>query len=78
MQTGGHIIVWFSLPWSLEWYKQLNGRLIRHGQTKPVRVMHFVAKGTVDEEVASILSKKDATQDDFKFDLRLAPKDLPI
>lgn len=70
MQTGGSTIVWYSLPWSLEWYKQLNGRLIRPGQTKPVRVMHLVATGTIDERVASILANKDATQADFKFDLR--------
>lgn len=77
MQTGGNTIIWLSLPWSLEQYKQLNGRLIRPGQTKPVRVMHIVAQGTIDEKVASVLAKKDATQEDFKFDLRLLPSENP-
>ncbi len=66
MQSGGNTIVWLSLPWSLEHYKQLNGRLIRPGQKKTVNVYHLVARGTIDEDVAALLKRKDATQQDFK------------
>lgn len=66
MQKGGSIIVWYCLPWSLEHYKQLNGRLIRPGQEKIVRVYHIIANNTMDETVASVLKRKDATQEDFK------------
>lgn len=51
LQKGGHIIVWFSLTWSLEYYQQANARLDRQGQTESVIVHHLVAKGTVDEIV---------------------------
>ena len=35
LQAGGSVLVWFGLPWSLEYYQQFNGRLHRQGQTKP-------------------------------------------
>lgn len=62
LQQGGHILVWFGLPWSLEQYQQAIGRLHRQGQDKPVRVYHLVAAGTVDEQVARSLKAKDTTQ----------------
>ena len=31
LQAGGHIVVWFGLPWSLELYQQANARLDRQG-----------------------------------------------
>lgn len=66
MQTGGHTIVWYGMPWSLEQYTQLNGRLIRPGQKNPVRIIFIAAENTIDERVASVLSSKAATQSDFK------------
>lgn len=62
LQHGGSIIVWFGLTWSLELYQQFNARLHRQGQTKPVRVIHIISKGTVDEEVLSALDSKDLSQ----------------
>jgi SNF2 family DNA or RNA helicase len=62
LQDGGSVIVWFGLTWSLELYQQFNARLHRQGQTKPVRILHVVAKKTIDERVLSVLSSKDATQ----------------
>ena len=35
LQQGGHLLVWFSLTWSLELYQQTNARLYR--QDKPSR-----------------------------------------
>lgn len=62
LQYGGHRICWLGLPWSLETYQQLNGRLRRPGQTKPVLVDHIIVPKTVDDRVLSTLTKKDATQ----------------
>lgn len=62
LQTGGHIIVWFGLTWSLEYYQQANARLDRQGQTKPVIIHHLVAEGTVDEKVLRILQSKEKNQ----------------
>ncbi|MDF8247701.1 ATP-dependent helicase, partial [Listeria monocytogenes] len=36
LQKGGHIAVWFSLTWSLEYYQQANARLVRQGQESAV------------------------------------------
>ena len=62
LQQGGHIIVWFGLPWSLELYQQANARLNRMGQGRSVIVHHVVCEGTLDEKVAEALMKKDAVQ----------------
>ena len=62
LQSGGAIIVWFGLTWSLEYYQQFNARLHRQGQTKPVKILHVVARKTIDERVLHVLSSKNATQ----------------
>lgn len=63
LQYGGRIVVWFSPSWSLELDQQLNARLHRQGQTKPVRVYRIVSKGTVDESIMRALSSKSKMQD---------------
>jgi SNF2 family DNA or RNA helicase len=63
LQAGGHIMLWFGLTWSLDHYRQLNGRLIRQGQKNAsVTVNHLIMKNTIDERVISVLKDKDATQ----------------
>ena len=62
LQHGGSIIVWFGLNWSLELYQQFNGRLHRQGQTKPVRVVHIVADGCIDDKVMLAIDNKATTQ----------------
>nr|DAY94749.1 MAG TPA: Chromatin remodeling complex ATPase [Caudoviricetes sp.] len=62
LQSGGHLIVWFSLTWSLELYQQLNGRLHRQGQTRPVTVTHLITEGTIDRKVLTALQRKDFSQ----------------
>lgn len=62
LQRGGSLIVWFGLNWSLELYQQFNARLHRQGQSKPVRVVHLIASGSIDERVMQVLSDKDAQQ----------------
>ena len=66
MQAGGHIIVWYSPTWNLEWYQQANARLVRQGQGKPVVIYHLVCKGTMDEAVMEALSSKDDLQTTVK------------
>ena len=62
LQAGGHIIVWYSLPWSLELYQQANARLYRQGQTEAVIINHLIAVGTADENVVKSLAAKDTGQ----------------
>lgn len=62
LQQGGSLCVWFSMCWSLENYQQFNARLHRQGQQKPVRIVHLIAKGTIDERVVSVLAEKDSCQ----------------
>lgn len=62
LQKGGHLLVWFSLTWSLELYEQTNGRLYRQGQTKTTVITHIVAKDTIDEQVIKALKNKSKTQ----------------
>ena len=63
LQSGGHIIVWFALTWSLELYQQSNARLNRQGQTKPVTINHLVVKDSVDERILDVLEGKSVRQD---------------
>lgn len=63
LQTGGNMIIWFGLTWSLELYQQTNARLWRQGQTAETVVLHhIIAKSTIDERVIKALSDKDKTQ----------------
>ena len=62
IQKGGHILVWFSMIWSLEMYQQTNARLWRQGQKEVVTVHHIVCKDTVDGDVLKALEHKDTTQ----------------
>lgn len=63
IQSGGHILIWFGLTWSLELYQQTNARLWRQGQENTVTIHHIVAKNTVDEDVLAALASKDVTQE---------------
>jgi SNF2 family DNA or RNA helicase len=62
LQDGGHIVVFFDIPWSLELYQQFIGRLDRQGQLERVTVFHIVCKGTLDEAVIEALTAKDDAQ----------------
>jgi SNF2 family DNA or RNA helicase len=62
LQDGGALCVWFGLSWSLEAYLQFNARLHRQGQTRPVRIIHLIAQGCLDERVMSVLQDKDSQQ----------------
>lgn len=62
LQSGGHIMVWLTTPWSLELVEQTNARLFRQGQTEPVSIIHIQTSDTIDADVAKALEKKDTTQ----------------
>jgi SNF2 family DNA or RNA helicase len=63
LQAGGHIIVFFDIPWSLELYLQFIGRLARQGQKHRVTVFLLVCKDTLDETVVKALTAKEDAQD---------------
>ena len=62
LQEGGALCVWFGLNWSLEYYQQFAKRLHRQGQTRPVRLIHLVTSGTIDERVMAAIEAKAQTQ----------------
>ncbi len=62
IQRGGHILVWFSMIWSLEQYMQTNARLWRQGQENVVTIHHIVMKDSMDETVLKALEAKNTTQ----------------
>lgn len=63
LQAGGHHLIWYSLPWSLELYEQGNARLYRQGQQQPVIIHRLLVKGGADEMVAKALTHKDRGQE---------------
>lgn len=70
LQAGGCAVVWFGLNWSLELYEQLNGRLHRQGQHRPVRIIHIVAEGMMDEKVMLAIEGKAKTQNELLIALK--------
>lgn len=59
LQYGGHILVFFDIPWSLELYLQMVGRIARQGQRRVPTIFHLVAAGTVDEGIVPRLREKE-------------------
>ena len=62
LQKTGCIVVWFGLPYSLEYYEQSIGRIFRQGQTKCVSVIRILCEDTIDGVVLDALEKKDEVQ----------------
>ena len=64
IQTGGSVLVWFTVPWSLELYEQTVARLWRQGQAaETVTVVRIVAEGTIDARVVKAVEDKAMSQD---------------
>lgn len=63
LQGNCHHIVWFGIPWNLEYYDQAIARVYRQGQESgKVFVYQIVAKSTKDEQVVKVLNLKDRNQ----------------
>lgn len=71
LQQGGHTLIWYTLPDSLEHYQQLNGRLIRIGQSQHVQVLQMTAKGTKDATLPTMLDRKRRQQEGLLDAVRL-------
>ena len=63
LQYGGNKMVLMSIPWSLELYEQVVGRLHRGGQTAPVWVYVLLCNKTIDERIWAGLYDKRAISD---------------
>ena len=62
LQHGGHTLVWYTLPASLEEYLQTNARLYRQGQNEPVTIVRLMTDGTVDHKILRLLEYKDFSE----------------
>lgn len=62
LQAGGCTVCWFTLTDNREEYDQLNARVYRQGQTRPVVIHHIIADNTVDADVCTGLASKDRLQ----------------
>jgi len=65
LQSGGSIVIWFGLTWSLELYEQANARLYRQGQKETVVIHHIICSGTIDEQVIKVIKKKQIGQNEL-------------
>jgi len=79
LQQSGSIIVWYGVNWSLELYEQMNGRLFRTGQTKPVSIIRILCNDTVDLAVTDAIDNKFEDQEGLKRSLsRYRNKDVSL
>ena len=66
LQSGGNHIIWYGLPFNLEWYLQANARIYRQGQkSKSVIITHLTAKKTIETKVRDSLKSKRLSQDEI-------------
>lgn len=66
LQDTGHIVVWFGLNWSLEFYLQLNKRIDRQGQKSVVSIIRILCNDTLDLAVADAIERKTDDQEGLK------------
>ena len=57
--TAANRVAFLDLPWTPGAKAQAEDRAHRIGQTRPVEVVHVLAKGTIDERMLEILSEKE-------------------
>ena len=65
LQEGGHTVIWFGLPFSLELYLQSNARLARPGQSETVRIYRLASNSDVDQEICKRLHMRQSMMQDF-------------
>lgn len=64
-QDGGHTLIWYTIPWSLEEYEQTNARIYRQGQTEPCIIHHVMTQGTIDSRILRAVNTKSTSQQDL-------------
>lgn len=78
LQQGGHTLIWYTLPWSLEHYVQTNGRIYRQGQQHTTFIHRLMVVNTVDRRIKDALESKDTSQSALMRAVRLAKDDMGI
>lgn len=76
LQQGGHTLIWYTLPWSLEHYMQTNGRIYRQGQTETTFIHRLIVANTVDKRILDALERKDTSQSVLMHAVQMVRKDL--
>lgn len=61
--TAARTAIYYTRGWSLEEYLQSQDRLHRIGQSGTVNIVHLIAQGTVDEQIAKALASKQSLAD---------------
>lgn len=65
IQFGGHTLVWYTVPWSLENHEQTLKRLHRQGQTHPVIMHYLITEGTVDLKIIQAIQRKQLNEQEL-------------
>ena len=73
LQDGGHTLIWYTLPDSLEHYMQTNARLARMGQQHPVQIWRLITKHTRDARMPDLLQRKYQVQQGLLDAVRINP-----
>ncbi len=64
LQHGGHIMVFMGFTWSLEYYLQVKGRILRQGQKEKVQFIHLTC-GDVEHKLMRTLTHKNISQQEL-------------
>lgn len=75
LQHGGNHLVWLTIPWSNELVRQMEGRLHRQGQGKPVTIHRILARKTIDMLVDQAVKDKEFNQKTLRAALAALHKD---
>ena len=65
LQHGSDTLVWFSLPWSAELFRQANARLAQQGQAGSVTVHILTCSGPIDDIALRVVRRRAAAQDEM-------------
>lgn len=76
IQDGGHTLIFYTIPWSLELYTQVIKRLHRQGQKHPVVVHHLLTQGTIDSRILDSVRKKDVSEKALLEAVRVTIEDM--
>jgi superfamily II DNA or RNA helicase len=60
LQEAASVVVNLEVPWNPAVLEQRIGRVHRMGQRRSVHVLHFVARGTIEERISKIVASKRA------------------